>query len=437
MSNNQLTPARRSIRFHLLAGLAAAGVLIVLIGGWARSTELAGAVIASGLVVVESDVKKVQHAEGGTVGELNVRDGDHVEAGDVVVRLDATQTKANLGVITKSLDELYARRARLNAEMEGAEVLTFPEELVARAKTDSDIDQLVEGGRKLFSLRLGARKGQKAQLRERVLQLREEIGGLSKQIDAKSTEISLIHEELEGVLRLWDKKLIQVTRVIALKRDAARLEGERGQLLASKASTSGKIFEVELQIIQVDVDARSEVAEELADVRAKIAELSERKIAADDLLKHVDIRAPRSGFVHELSIHTVGGVIGAAETLMLIVPENDSLTIEVRVSPTDIDQLQLDQAAVVSFPAFSQQTTPQLNGNLSRISADLTEDERTGERYYTVRIALSDSEIARLGNLRIVPGMPVEAFIQTGNRTVLSYLFKPFTDQVMRAFRDG
>ena len=437
MTDVQPTQTRASTRRHILVGLTATGLLVMAVAGWGGGTKLAGAVIANGFVVVESEVKKVQHPEGGIVGELRVRGGARVQKGQVVLRLDATQTKADLGVITKSLDELYARRGRLDSEKEGAEVVTFPHDLMSRAEGNPDVEHLVEGERKLFLLRLEARKGRKAQLRERVSQLKEEIRGLSEQIDAKREEIALIQEELKGVLGLWEKKLIPFTRVTALKRDAARLEGERGQLIASRASTRGKISEVELQIIQIDEDARSEVAEELADVRGKIAELSERRIAAEDLLNRIDIRAPQSGFVHQLSVHTIGGVVGAGETLMLIVPENDALTIEAKVSPADIDQLVVGQEVFLRFSAFNQQTTPQLNGTLRRISADLTEDERTGERYYTVRVDVSEGEIARLGDLQIVPGMPVEAFIRTRDRTVLSYLFKPLSDQIMRTFRDG
>ena len=256
--------------------------------------------------------------------------------------------------------------------------------------TDSEVAHILEGERKLFSLRVEARNGQKAQLRERASQFREEISGLAEQIEAKTQEIALIEEELKGVLELWQKHLIPFTRVTSLKRDAARLDGERGQLIASKASTNGKISEVELQIIQVDEDARSKVAEELSDVRAKISELSERKIAAEDQLKRVEIRAPQTGRVHQLSVHTVGGVIGPGETIMLIVPENDALSVEAKVSPNDIDQLRPDQMAILRFSAFNQRTTPQINGAISWISADLNHDEHTGASYYTVRIAVPE-----------------------------------------------
>ena len=430
-------PSRRSIRGHLIAASIVAGVLVVGLAGWARTTELAGAVIANGVVVVDSNVKKVQHPTGGLIGELRVGDDQLVQAGEVLVRLDDTQTKANLGVFTTNLDELYARQARQEAEKEGADVITFSDDLLAREATDPAVAHILEGERKLFNFRSEARAGQKAQLRERASQLREEIDGVVEQIAAKTKEIGLIEEELKGVLELWQKQLVPYSRVTSLQRDEARLEGERGELIASKASTSGKIAEVELQIIQVDQDLRSKVAEELSDVRAKIAELSERKIGAEDQLKHVDIRAPQTGRVHELIVHTVGGVITAGETIMLIVPENDTLSIQARVSPNDIDQVRPDQPVVLRFSAFNQRTTPQLNGTINWISPDLTQDQHTNTSYYTVRIRVSDAEIARLRGLKIIPGMPVEAFIQTGSRTVLSYLVKPLTDQIMRSFREG
>jgi len=432
-----ITRSQRAIRRHLLIGVVLTGLLLAGLGVWTFSTELAGAVIASGVVVVDSSVKKVQHPTGGIVGMLKVRDDDHVYEGDVLVRLDETQTKANLAVFTKSLDELYARRVRLEAEKVGASSITFPDELLDRKATDAVVAHLLDDERKLFSLRVNARDGQKAQLKERLAQLDKEVSGLAEQIEAKSEEVTLIEEELKGVLELWKKQLIQITRVTALKRDTARLKGERGQLIASKASTSGKITETELQIIQVDEGARSKVAEELSGVRAKISELSERKIAAEDQLKHIDIRAPQTGRVHQLAVHTVGGVIGPGETIMLIVPDNDKLSIEAKVSPNDIDQIQPDQIANLRFSAFNQRTTPELEGTVSWLSADLTEDQRTGDAYYRVRIAVPESELARLRGLKVIPGMPVETFIQTGSRTVLSYLLKPLADQVMRTFRES
>ena len=428
---------QRAIRHHIIVGAIVAAALVLAIAGWARTTTLSGAVIAPGVVVVDSNVKKVQHQTGGIVGQINVRDDDHVNTGDVVVRLEDTQLKANLAVYTKSLNELYARQARLEAERNGSESIRFPADLLTSGENDPEVAEILTGERRLFSLRVDSREGEKAQLRERMAQLREELNGLVEQIGAKSKEIDLVQEELKGVLVLWQKQLIQITRMTALQRDAARLEGERGQLVASKASTGGKISETELQIIHVDDDARSKVAEELNEVRAKIAELSERKIAAQDQLQHVDIRSPQTGRVHQLSIHTIGGVISPGETIMLIVPDADSLSVEAKVSPTDIDELHAGQKAILRFTAFNQRTTPELNGTIRWISADLTQDQRTEKSYYTVRIDVPSGEIGRLHELKIIPGMPVDSFIQTESRTVLSYLLKPLKDQLMRTFRES
>ena len=428
------SPAQRSIRSHLLGGLAVVALLAGGVGGLAATTELSGAVIAPGSLVVDSNVKKVQHPTGGVVGELRARDGDKVKAGDIVVRLDETITQANLAIVVKSLNELQSRLARLEAERDNVDTIVFPAELLARAG-DPELARSMTGERNLFEFRKSARAGQKAQLRERIAQLKEEIQGLTGQIAAKKRETELIGQELEGVRDLWRKNLVQIQRVTALERDAARLEGERGQLIASTAQAKGKISEIELQILQIDQDLRSEVAKDLREVQGKIAELVERKVAAEDQLKRIDIRAPQNGMVHQSTVHTVGGVITPGEAIMLIVPEADALTVEAKLAPQDIDQVRVGQTAALRFSAFSQRTTPELDGVVSRVSADLTTDQRTGAAYYVVRITLSDSEIARLEGLRLVPGMPVEAFIRTGERTVLSYVMKPFTDQITRSFR--
>ncbi|MFL5179351.1 MAG: HlyD family type I secretion periplasmic adaptor subunit [Microvirga sp.] len=428
------SPAQRSIRSHLLGGLAVVALLAGGVGGLAATTELSGAVIAPGSLVVDSNVKKVQHPTGGVVGELRARDGDKVKAGDIVVRLDETITQANLAIVVKSLNELQSRLARLEAERDNVDAIVFPAELLARAD-DPELARSMTGERNLFEFRKSARAGQKAQLRERIAQLKEEIQGLTGQVAAKKRETELIGQELEGVRDLWRKNLVQIQRVTALERDAARLEGERGQLIASTAQAKGKISEIELQILQIDQDLRSEVAKDLREVQGKIAELVERKVAAEDQLKRIDIRAPQNGMVHQSTVHTVGGVITPGEAIMLIVPEADALTVEAKLAPQDIDQVRVGQTAALRFSAFSQRTTPELDGVVSRVSADLTTDQRTGAAYYVVRITLSESELARLEGLRLVPGMPVEAFIRTGERTVLSYVMKPFTDQITRSFR--
>jgi HlyD family secretion protein len=426
---------RASIRRHLLGGAVIALMLTVGVGGWATTTELSGAVIAPGSMVVDSNVKKVQHLTGGIVGELMVRDGQHVRNGEVVLRLDETITRTNLAIVTKGLDEMTARQARLASERDQGEEVAFPSALLARAN-EPDVAAAIASERKLFELRRSARLGQKSQLRERIAQLDEEVRGYTSLQAAKAEELELIGRELESVRGLWNKNLVQLNRLISLEREAARLKGERAQSISAAAQSRGKISETELQIIQIDQDLSSDVAKELREVEGKIGEFSERKVAAEDQLKRIDLRAPQDGVVHQLAVHTVGGVVTAGDPVMLIVPEADALSVEAKVSPQDIDQLHLGQPAGLRFSAFNQRTTPEINGAISRISADVSTDQRSGQSFYTIRIAIPSDEIARLGNVKLVPGMPVEAFMKTYDRTVLSYFTKPLQDQVMRAFRE-
>ena len=427
--------SQRSIRRHLLIGLAIVALIAGGVGGWAATTEISGAVIASGSIVVDSNVKKVQHPTGGIVGEILAKNGSQVAAGDIVVRLDATILASNLAVVRKRLTEMMARKARLEAEREGVDKITFPDELLMQAVAPT-VAHVLASERKLFTLRRTARIGQQSQLRQRVAQLDEETHGLTAQAKAKSKEIVLIQRELEGARGLWDKNLMPISKLTALEREATRVEGERARLTSSIARTKGRIAETNLQIIQIDRDLASEVAKELGEIDAKIGEFVERKVAAEDQLKRVDIRAPQAGTVHQSTAHTVGGVISAGEAIMLIVPKADNLTVEAKVAPQDIDQLRLGQTAMLRFSAFNQRTTPEISGKLSRISADVTTEERSGASYYTVRIAMAPDEVARLGAVTLVPGMPVEVFIKTGDRRVISYLVKPLSDQITRAFRE-
>ena len=418
-----------------MLGLAAVMLVAGGIGGWAATTEISGALIAPGSVVVESSARKVQHPSGGVVGEIAVTGGLNVAAGDILIRLDETMTRANLQIVSKTLDEMTTRRARLRAERDGASEMSWPSAFRNR-RHDESIIELMADEQRLFELRSSTRLGQKRQLRERIAQLREEANGIVAQQAAKSQELVLVNNELEGVRELWSKQLIQMNRLTALEREAARLDGERAQLIAAAAQGRGKISEIELQITQIDRELASEVGRELREIDGKAGEYAERKVAAEDQLRRIDIRAPISGTVHELNVHTVGGVISAGEQLMLIVPASERLTVEARVSPQDIDQVRVGQTAALRFSAFSQRTTPEINGAVSRVSADVTTEQRTGIAYYTARIAIGPDELARLGDVRLVPGMPVEAFIKTADRTVGSYLTKPLFDQVARAFRE-
>jgi HlyD family secretion protein len=426
---------RFSIKRHLLVGLSVVILLAGGLGGWASTAQISGALIAPGSIVVESNVKKVQHPTGGVVGEVRAHDGDLVKAGDIVVRLDDTVTKASLAIVTKNLDGLWARAARLEAEQRGLDKITFPPMLTDRA-SDPEVKAVMASEAKLFEVRVNGRTGQKAQLRERIVQLNEEIAGLAAQEKAKDQEIELVQKELTGVSDLYDKHLVQMSRLTTLQRDAARLSGERAQYIASRAQAKGKITETELQIIQVDKDVVSDVSKDLRETNDKIGEFVERKVTAEDQLRRVDIRAPQDGMVLQSSVHTVGGVITAGDAIMLIVPQADDLQVEAKVNPQDIDKLQVGQKTLLRLSAFNQRTTPELNGVVTRVSPDTTTDQRTGQSYYTIRVSMPQAEIARLGDVKLIPGMPVEAFVQTGERTLLSYLIKPLNDQLMRAFRE-
>jgi HlyD family secretion protein len=435
MPSNSLDVEGRSLRNHLIAGIAVALFLIIGIGGWAFRTELSGAVTASGSVVVDSNVKKVQHLTGGIVGELLVREGDRVQAGDTVVRLDDTVLQAGLAIVTKGLDEMRARKARLVSERDGTDEMVFPSDMIGRMPS-SELAAAMESERKLFDLRRAARQGQKSQLRQRIAQLEDEARGYGALQAAKTEEIELIQRELGGVQSLWEKKLIPINRLTMLEREAARLKGELAQSIASSAQVRGKISEIELQIIQIDQELSSEVAKELREMDGKIGEFVERKVTAEDQLKRVELRAPQSGIVHQLGIHTIGGIVSPADPVMLIVPESDLLSVEAKISPQDIDQLYLGQATSLRFSAFNQRTTPEIQGAISRISADVSSDQRTGQNFYTARIAIPADELVRLGNVKVLPGMPAEIFARTYDRSVLSYFTKPLTDQIVRAFRE-
>jgi HlyD family secretion protein len=427
------------IRKLNVAGLAMAAVFVGCIGGWAATSEIAGAVIAAGTVIVESVDKKVQHPTGGVVKEILVQDGSAVEEGQVVVRLDDTVPRATLGVLRSQLDENSSRRARLLAERESADAIAFPQELVAR-RNEANVATALSGEEKLFDSRKSARAGQRAQLRERIAQSNEEIRGLGAQQEAKENETGLLAEELVGVADLYKKNLVSISRFMQLQRERVRLQGERGQFIADIARARARISETELQIIQLDQDFRTEVLKDLRETEGKIAELVERMVAAEDQLKRIDIRAPRSGVVHSLSVHTIGGVIGNGETIMSIVPRGDDLIVEAKVAPSDVDQIEPGAATLVRINAGNRRTMPDLNGVLVHVSADLTRDPPSaagpGQAYYLVRVALPKAEVERLEDFRLLPGMPAEVFVQTHTRTPLQYLLKPLREQIARTFRE-
>lgn len=422
-----------SIRGQVIFGILVVSSLVFGAGGWAATAPLSGAVIASGSIVVDKNVKKVQHRDGGIVSKINVKNGDRVEAGQVIIELDDTQIRAELGVVRAQLTELIARKTRLSAEVNGLDQLEFPQGF---ENSGPQAMQVMESKRRLFAQSRFNLESRKQQLALQIEQLREEITGIKAQRDAKRDQLAILRRELAEVQKLFEKQLTSVTRVYSLQREVTRLHGEYGGLTAQTARVKGKIGEIKLQILSVEDTSRLEAQRELQTTEAKIAELSEREIAAQDRLSRTQLTAPKSGIAHELAVHTIGGVITSAETVLVIVPADTALTIEARIAPVDIDQMSNGMPATLRFSAFNQQTTPEVTGRVVHVSADVTTDEQTSLKYYSARIELDPGAQDKLGDLKLLPGMPVEAFLSTGVRTALSYLVKPVTDQFLRAFRE-
>jgi HlyD family secretion protein len=425
--------AGRAFEHELRTGLRILILAVLLAGGWLVFMPLAGAVVVPGNLVVQSNVKQIQHPTGGVVAEIKAHNGMRVAAGDLLVRLDAVQAQASLQVVTKQLDEIRARMARLEAERDGLAQIEFSAERSKWSDTN-DIERLLASEQSLFKARASARQSQKDLLQSQAAQLGQQITGFESQMESKARQLELIRGELAGVQDLYDKRLVPLTRLTTLQREAAQLDGERGQLTSGIAETRSKIDASQLQIVRIDQDFRADVVKELGEAQAKEAELAERGIAAHDLLDRIEIHAPTSGVVNQLSAHTIGGVIRAGETIMEIVPDTDDLQIEARVEPKDIDHVRTGQSAFVRFTAFNQRTTPQLRGTISYVSADTGHDQQTNASYFTVRIVLPEDERRRLKGQQLVAGMPAEVFMQTGSRTMMNYLLEPITDQMRRAF---
>jgi len=426
--------ARDDIRANLIFGAAVTAMLIVGGGLWLGLTKIAGAVIAPATVVVESNIKKVQHLTGGTIGGIFAQDGDHVRAGDVVARLDDTLTRANLQIVSEDLDRAEVRLARLEAERQGLPEMQLPSSLQARMG-DPELAALVRGERTLFESRATALAGQKAQLQSRSKQLERQIDGLKAQQAAEDQSVVLLDGDLVDVQALFTKKLVSKERLSNIKLDATRAHGESGRLAAAVAEAQARVSETELQILQLDEQRRSEVTSELRETEAKQTELSERKVVAQDELTKTNIRAPQSGTVQESAIHTIGGVIAPGEVIMMIVPDTDNLVVDALIPPSRIDDVRPGQHVSIRFPAFDAGTTPACQGSVKRISADLIKDQQKQLSYFSARINV-ENKAACLTDAKVLkPGMPAEVHISTDERSVWSYLLKPLTDQMSRAFR--
>ncbi len=426
-------PAASFVRFGL-------GIVFAVFGGlflWSILAPIDGAVIAPGQVSVESNRKTIQHLEGGVVREILVRENQMVAQGEVLVRLDSVITQANLARVDSQLAELYARRTRLLAARDGAVALGISAG-VPEVLASAMFRAMLDGQRELFAARKATLARQIELLEERITQQRQRITGLHAQRTSIAAQLVLIEDELESVRGLYEKGFAPLTRLRALERESERLNGERGALSASLAEADSVIIEAQLEIERIKETSREETITELRDVELSIAELEETRVTAADALVRGEIRAPQAGRVIGLAIHTIGGVVGAGDSLLDIVPADARLEIAARISPTDVEKVQAGQEATIRFSSFSARMTPQADGVVRSVSADSLIDQVTGAPYYLVLIDLPDADLLAdvLRGELLVPGMPTETFIKTGKQPAISYLLRPLTDALARAFRE-
>jgi len=419
------------IRNRVVLASLFAVVLVFGFGGWAVYANLSGAIIAQGKVAVKKQVKLVQHRDGGIIAEILVANGDRVKEGDVLIRLDETQTKAELGVLRSQITELLGRRARLGAERDGATAITFEREF----ETAPQSAEIARGELRLFRENRAVREARREQLLLQVEQYEEQVRGLSSQETSNAAERVMVADDLKRLMPLFDNKYIEIGKIRAMERDLVKVDGLKGEIAANIARVKGQISEAKIKIIEADQQVRTDAQREYREVDGRIAELQERIVAAQDRLSRMNLTSPISGFVNELSVHTINGIIAPKEILMSIVPESAELIVEARIAPTDIDQAIAGQPARMRFTAFNQRTTPEVAGIVETIGAAATLDTASGQTYYLSTVAIAGG-IKKISGKPIVPGMPVEVFLATGNRSALSYLVKPFTDQMMRSFRE-
>lgn len=426
-----------SARRPVVIGFLALVLLVAGFGSWAGMTEIAGAIVASGRIEVESNRQVVQHPDGGVVQEILVDEGDRVEKGDVLMTLDPTLLRSRLTTAEAQLHEILARKARLQAERDGAALIVFPEELIERSD-DEEIAELMEGEARLFHARTESATKSVEQLTGRRAQIERQIEGFNAQQDALKSQLELIKEELEDQQSLLDRGLAQASRVLALRREEAGLEGRVGELLAGAAEAGERISEIEIQILALTTQRREEAITQLRDLQFREVEYRQTVASLREQLSRLDITAPVSGIVYDLAVFAERSVIRPADPLLYIVPQDRPLIITARVPPIHVDQIRVGQEAVLRFSTFEARTTPELFGEVRRISADSFVDDATQMAYYRAEVVLQPGEIDRLPeNLALIPGMPVEAFLQTDERTPIAYLVKPLADYFNKAFRES
>ncbi len=422
-----------SARLPMIVGFFALVLLVGGIGLWSVRTQIAGAVVASGMIVVENNRQVIQHAEGGIVGTIEARDGDSVQAGDLLIRLDDTFLRSELAVAELQLVELRARRARLEAERDGADAPDFPDDLLGSDEHQAQ----VTGQAKLFDARLETLQRQDSQISERIAQTENQIAGAEAQLAALAIQEELINDELTDAEALLEKGLIQSQRVSTLRREAARLAGEIGRLTSDIAQFKGQIAGLEIERLQLFTQRREAAIVELRDIQFRELEIFEQRLSLIERLSRLEVRAPVSGIVYGSTVFAQKAVIQPAEPLMFVIPQDQPLIVTARVEAIHIDQVHVGQTATLRFSSFNQRLTPEVKGQVTSVSADVIQDEVTGLNYYSVEVVPLTEELPKLEGQELLPGMPVEAFLRTDNRTPLSYLTKPLTDYFGRSFRES
>lgn len=414
--------------------------LIGLFGGfvaWATFTQIAGAIIAPGRIEVDQNRQVVQHQTGGTVAQIIVSEGDTVKAGDILIRLDDHMLTSRLVIIEGQLFELQARRARLEAERDETNALKFDEALLQEGADNPDIQELIEGQSNLFFARRDSVSRETQQLSKQRAQIGNQIDGIVAQETSLSRQLELIRQELENQQSLLDRGLAQAGTVLALQRQEASLGGQIGELAASKAQSEERITELDIEVLKLSTARREEAITRLRDLRYRELELVEQRAAAKVEIDLLDIRAPVAGIVYGMSVQTPRSVIRAADPVLFLIPQDRPLLIISRIDPIHIDQIVIGQQVNLRFSALDQRTTPELVGQVTLISADAFEDEARGLTYYRAEITLNPGELSKLNEGDVlIPGMPVEAFVRTADRSPLAYLIKPVADYFNRAFRE-
>lgn len=414
--------------------------LIALVGGfgtWSVFTQISGAVIATGQLEVDRNRQVVQHPDGGVVAEIDVREGDRVEAGQLLIRLDDTQLRSQLAITEGELFELMSRRGRLEAERDNREEVVFDPLLVEVAQSKPSVAELMEGQARLAVARRESMANEIEQLRKRSGQITSQIEGIDAQARAQDEQIALIEKELQDQKSLLERGLAQASRVSSLSREAAQLLGSRGDLTAQRAQAEGRITEIEIEILKLRTARREEAISSLRDIQYRELEMREQRAAVLEQLARLDVRAPVSGIVYGLQVFAERSVIRSADPILYVVPQDRPLIIAARIEPIHIEQLQVNQGVTLRFSAFDQRTTPELEGHVTQISADAFTDQNSGISYYRAEIILDEGQAELLPEgANLIPGMPVEAFFRTHDRTPMAYFTKPFTDYFAKAFRE-